>query len=77
MSRIGYGTAPGPGTPLPDGGAYAQPRDEAAVEAGFPEFRVVVVTAARLEFLYLARQGHRRALFTWDGGAAAANWLVP
>jgi pyridoxamine 5'-phosphate oxidase len=77
MSRVCYGTSPGPGTPLPAGGAYAQPRDDAAVEAGFPEFRVIVLTAARLEFLYLARQGHRRALFTWDGDEAAATWLAP
>ncbi|AWN49428.1 pyridoxamine 5'-phosphate oxidase [Methylobacterium terrae] len=77
MSRICYGTVPGPGTSLPAGGAYAQPRDEEAVEAGFSEFRVIVLRAARLEFLYLARQGHRRALFTWDGDAQGATWLAP
>ncbi|TGD97936.1 pyridoxamine 5'-phosphate oxidase family protein [Methylobacterium nonmethylotrophicum] len=77
MSRICYGTIPGPGTPLPAGGAYALPQDEAAAEAGFSEFRVVVLTAARLEFLYLARQGHRRASFTWDGAGASATWLAP
>lgn len=77
MSRVCYGTVPGPGTPLPGGGAYAQPRDAAAVEAGFPEFRVIVLTAARLDFLYLARPGHRRALFTWDGEEMGATWLAP
>lgn len=77
MSRVCYGTAPGPGTPLPAGDAYALPEDEAAVEAGFPEFRVVVLTAARLDFLYLARRGHRRALFTWDGEEPSATWLAP
>ncbi|KMO12312.1 pyridoxamine 5'-phosphate oxidase family protein [Methylobacterium platani] len=77
MSRVCYATSPGPGTPLAEGGATIQPRDDEAVEAGFPEFRVIVLTAARLEFLYLARQGHRRALFTWDGEAEAATWLAP
>lgn len=77
MSRVCYGEVPGPGTPLPAGGAYTQPADEAGVEAGFLEFRVIVVTAARLEFLYLARQGHRRALFTWEGETMAATWLAP
>ncbi|MGF3022804.1 pyridoxamine 5'-phosphate oxidase family protein [Methylobacterium aquaticum] len=77
MSRVCYGTVPGPGTPLPAGGAYALPEDAAAGEAGFAEFRVVVLTAARLDFLYLARQGHRRALFRWDGEAPAATWLAP
>jgi hypothetical protein len=77
MSRVCYGAVPGPGTPMPAGGAYALPEDEAAVERGFPEFRVVVLTAARLEILYLARQGHRRALFTWEGEAPAATWLAP
>ncbi len=38
---------------------------------------MVVLTAARLEFLYLARQGHRRALFSWDGKEPAATWLAP
>ncbi len=77
MSRVCYATAPGPGTPLAAGGAYAPPEDEDGVEAGFAEFRVVVLTAARLEFLYLARQGHRRALFTWNGEEPAATWLAP
>ncbi len=77
MSRLCYGAMPGPGTPLPEGSAYALPEDEAAVEAGFSEFRVVVLTAARLDFLYLARQGHRRALFTWDGEGQRATWLAP
>lgn len=77
MSRVCYGTAPGPGTPLPAGGASVQPQDEGAVAAGFSEFRVVVLTVARLEFLYLARSGHRRALFTWNGEGQGATWLAP
>ncbi|AWB20614.1 pyridoxamine 5'-phosphate oxidase [Methylobacterium currus] len=77
MSRLCYGTAPAPGTPLPEGGAFVLPEDEAALEAGFSAFRVVILTAARLEFLYLARQGHRRALFTWDEEGQGAAWLAP
>ncbi len=77
MSRVCYGTAPGPGTALPAGDAYALPTEAAAVEAGFPAFRVVVLTADRLDFLYLARQGHRRALFRWDEEEPSATWLAP
>ncbi|GJD48477.1 Pyridoxine/pyridoxamine 5'-phosphate oxidase [Methylobacterium crusticola] len=77
MSRVGYATAPAPGTPIPAGDAYALPGDAAQAQGGRAHFRAVVVAVARLEFLYLARAGHRRALFTWEAGAAGATWLAP
>lgn len=48
-------------------------------EAGFVNFAVCVTTVARLEWLYLAARGHRRAVFTWDAAAARwrGTWLTP
>ncbi|MFE1602016.1 pyridoxamine 5'-phosphate oxidase family protein [Methylobacterium sp. ID0610] len=77
MSRTCYGVSPGPGTPIPRGDGYALPTDRATAEEGRARFRVVLVTVERLDFVYLAFEGHRRARFTWDGGTPAATWLVP
>jgi pyridoxamine 5'-phosphate oxidase len=77
MSRVVYGVAPGPGTPIPEGDAYALPEDEEAAHGERANFRVALVTVERLDFLYLAYEGHRRARFTWEGGALRATWLVP
>lgn len=75
MSRKTYAIAPGPGTPLASGDAYALPDD---AEVGRRHFSVLVVTVARIETLSLAHEGHRRARFDWDSdGALAMTWLVP
>lgn len=77
MSRICYGVVPGPGTPIPAGDAYAMPDDEEKAARDRENFRVVLVTVERLEFLYLAFEGHRRARFSWDGEEMSGTWLVP
>ncbi|MGY2049474.1 pyridoxamine 5'-phosphate oxidase family protein [Methylobacterium sp. JK268] len=77
MSRICYGIDPGPGTPIPAGGAYALPADEEAARDGRLQFRVVRVTVERLDFLYLAWEGHRRARFTWDEKGMRGTWVAP
>jgi pyridoxamine 5'-phosphate oxidase len=46
-------------------------------EAGRANFAVVLVTVDRLEWLYLAASGHRRAAFTCDGDTWRGQWLVP
>jgi pyridoxamine 5'-phosphate oxidase len=46
-------------------------------EAGRANFAVLLVTVDRLEWLYLAASGHRRAAFTRDGDAWRGRWLVP
>lgn len=77
FSRVCYRIDPAPGTPLdaPDGYAEPEPEDP---EVGFETFRVVRVAVREIEWLYLAGQGHRRALFRWDdAGALSATWLVP
>jgi pyridoxamine 5'-phosphate oxidase len=75
MSRVCYGTAPAPGTPLASPDAFALPEDDAAIAAGRAHFAAVVVTAERLEWLFLRHEGHRRAAF--DLGSGAAEWLAP
>jgi pyridoxamine 5'-phosphate oxidase len=46
-------------------------------EAGRANFAVLLVTVDRLEWLYLAASGHRRAVFTRDGNEWRGTWLVP
>jgi pyridoxine/pyridoxamine 5'-phosphate oxidase len=53
-------------------------------EPGRAHFAILLFYATRLEWHYLAHQGHRRALFTWEnvphageGGQWQGTWLVP
>jgi pyridoxamine 5'-phosphate oxidase len=46
-------------------------------EAGRINFAALVVTLDRIDWLYLAHDGHRRALFTRADGQWAAGWLNP
>jgi len=79
VSRVCYGVFPASGEPIGEGGAYELPKpDGAADERGRSAFAVVAVTAQSVETLYLAFQGHRRALFRLEAGRlAGADWLVP
>ncbi len=75
MSRMIYAlpSGAGPGTPLD--APQPAPKDP---EAGRPHFRVLVLSMARLEWLWLAAAGHQRACYDWDEtGASRACWLVP
>ena len=82
-NRLNYCTTLPPGTPLndPDAGLPAAWRHREPTleetETGWANFAVVVTTVTRLEWLLLRPQGARRALFTWDGSAWSAQWLVP
>jgi hypothetical protein len=79
MSRECYRVTPGPGTPLADPhGAYID-REPTDPLAGFENFAAVLITFDRLEWLYLAAAGHRRAVFRWEGegGRLSATWLAP
>jgi hypothetical protein len=46
-------------------------------EAGRGNFAALTVTLDRIDWLYLAHDGHRRALFERGGDQWAAGWLVP
>lgn len=77
FSRACYGVMPGPGTPLAQGDGFVQPVLSADIAAGRPQFCAVSVAVETLEWLYLARQGHRRALFSREGETVSRSWLVP
>ena len=71
--RATYAVQPGPGsirTSPEDVGAGDETEARAA-------FCVIALTYDRLEYLTLAKDGHRRARFTWRDGALASEWLVP
>jgi pyridoxamine 5'-phosphate oxidase len=78
FSRQCYGIAPGPGTPVAAGGAFTLPdATDDATSTGRAHFAAVTVRIMRLEWLYLAAQGHRRARFTWSREGVTAEWLAP
>ena len=75
-SRACYRAESGPGQ------AFAAPPPAPAGEAatgnqGRENFAVVSVAAARLEWLYLAARGHRRARFEKEGDRLSCTWLAP
>lgn len=72
-----YGTEPAPGTHLSAGddysigGGVSQNDDE-------QYFCLIKVNYHQLEWLYLARQGHRRALYRWHSAEDfTSQWLAP
>ncbi|MCJ2131076.1 pyridoxamine 5'-phosphate oxidase family protein [Methylobacterium sp. E-045] len=77
MSLVCYGVAPEPGAELASGDAYSLPETDAGIAAGRLNFCAVLVSATRLEFLFLDRRGHRRAAWTRNGDGWAGTWLAP
>ncbi|GEP11490.1 pyridoxamine 5'-phosphate oxidase family protein [Methylobacterium gnaphalii] len=77
MNRTVYGISPGPGTALAKGGSYTLPETDEAIRDGRENFCVVVIRAERLEFLYLDRRGHRRALWLRSEAGWVETWLTP
>jgi pyridoxamine 5'-phosphate oxidase len=77
MSRACYAVAPASGSPIPEGGAYAMPERAEADSPGRANFATLAIEAETIEFLHLARAGHRRARFTWTGEGWTAAWRVP
>lgn len=79
-SRVCYRApfAPGAGIDRPDGGdpgdAAREPDDP---EAGRDRFAALTLDVERLDWLYLAARGHRRAAFDWTGDGWGGRWLAP
>ena len=72
-SRMCYAAEHPPGAPLP--APPAAPQDP---EAGRPHFAAVTLRVDSLDWLLLARAGHRRARFAWDAaGILSATWIAP
>ncbi len=71
-TRRAYTISPDPAT------AIGAPGEAVRLEDGEPgraRFRVVEITARRIDWLQLGRDGHTRALFTLDPDSA--SWIVP
>lgn len=77
MSRVCYAAEPPPGTALLAGNAYTLADEATAARTGRRNFCAVVVTAQRLDFLYLDRRGHRRAAWCRDGDGWDGGWVAP
>jgi len=76
-SRMAYRAAAAPGAPL-ERPEDVDPQTRAPLsDLGRENFMAVTVAVARLEWLYLAASGHRRALYEWSGAALCARWLAP
>ncbi len=75
MSRDCYGQMIAPGAAL--AAPEAAEADWLSEADGFANFAVVLGQVQRLEWLYLAASGHRRALFEWSGSQLAKSWLAP
>jgi pyridoxamine 5'-phosphate oxidase len=77
-SRVCYRMPAGPGTPLEDPASVSpEPANSAEPYAGREHFAVIRMAVTRVDWLYLAARGHRRALFEWEGTAWRGGWLVP
>jgi hypothetical protein len=79
-SRVCYRAAYAPGAPLDapqEGDPTDAARNPADPEAGRDAFVAVTVEVTRIEWLYLAARGHRRAVFGWNGTAWQGQWLAP
>lgn len=78
QSRLCYeqGLAPGAevDAPLPE---LPVDRRFAAADDGQKNFAVLMAVVDRVEWLYLAIEGHRRARWTWSEGGWRGSWLAP
>ncbi len=74
-SRETYRVRPTPGTKLAD--PAVADTDRVAEDAAFANFAVIAVNVDGMEWLHLARDGHRRAAFIWTADDMQAEWLVP
>ena len=73
MSRECYQVTQSPGSLIDD--PYQVAFDAAATQDGEAHFAPVVAHILKMEWLYLAARGHRRALFDFEQDTQ--NWLVP
>lgn len=77
LSEAAPGTASAvPTSALPPALGDRTPTEQEA-EAGRVNFAVLLVTVNQLDWLYLAHEGHRRAVFDWTTGQLQASWLAP
>ena len=73
-TRDTYRVAQSPGAPVRSPDMPTHTLDD---EQAFAVFTVLTLNVARVEYLLVAENGHRRAAFTWADGLPEAMWLVP
>ena len=77
-SRVCYNTATGPGTPVRKPplapGAIAS---EAEATDARNNFAAIACRVKFLDWLYLSREGHRRAVFELSNDGISATWVTP
>ncbi|MEM9208060.1 MAG: pyridoxamine 5'-phosphate oxidase family protein [Pseudomonadota bacterium] len=77
-SRVCYNTAVGPGTPVKRPplapGAIASEAEAADARSNFAAIACRVVF---MDWLYLSREGHRRAILDLSRESATASWVTP
>jgi 3-hydroxyisobutyrate dehydrogenase len=68
---------PQPTSGLPDGLDTREPTQQES-KKGRINFALIAIVVHHLDYLHLAKGGHRRAIFKYDGGKLAeASWIVP
>ncbi len=75
FSRICYQVMRAPGEAVSDPAAVPFSAEDS--HDGADHFAVITAQITRIEWLYLAHQGHRRAAFIWQDGDWQGRWLVP
>lgn len=75
FSRICYQVMQGPGEAVSD--PREVPFSQEDSNDGADHFAVISALVTRIEWLYLAAHGHRRAEFRWQDGDWQGRWLVP
>jgi pyridoxamine 5'-phosphate oxidase len=75
MSRVGYGSMPGPGEAIEEPDQFVLPSDPDMAEVGYTNFGAIIVKVQSIEWLFLKRGQNRRAKF--DLVANTTTWMVP
>jgi pyridoxamine 5'-phosphate oxidase len=75
MSRVGYGSMPGPGALIDSPDQFTLPESEAMTDVGYENFGVIIVRVQSIEWLHLKQRQNRRAIF--DLVNNETQWLVP
>jgi pyridoxamine 5'-phosphate oxidase len=75
MSRVGYGSTPGPGAVIEKPDQFVLPPKQEMTEIGYENFGVIIVTVQAIEWLLLKQGQNRRAKL--DLVEHTAQWVVP
>ena len=77
MSKECYFVGGPPGSKIDDPTEYEPSTFNLKTFNGFDNFCVIVFEIESMEFLYLKKSGHRRAIHNWSKGEHQASWLIP